>query len=171
MAHNNGYGSFDPDGAKCGADPANYAYRWTFVSKPANSALTDASIADATTLSDARFTPDVSGEYVLQLSFTDHQGNCLGSPNTGTATVKIKAGYFVQKYDVIYEGFPKPAPFPGAKWVPESITPYGELGIVFIYEAVEGKRLRNCVLAGFLLQKLRRQIERQKSVPVAFSHG
>jgi len=70
----NGGQSSDPDG-----DPI--AFQWRFVSIPEGSAvmLTDADKAQAT------FTPDVAGEYIIELIVTDPDGA------TGSDTVKVTA--------------------------------------------------------------------------------
>ncbi len=58
-----GSGSYDPD-----SDPLTYA--WTFVSVPQDSAVDDSSLSDATAV-DPTFTPDLQGEYVVQLIVFD----------------------------------------------------------------------------------------------------
>lgn len=58
-----GSASYDPDG-----DPISY--RWTFVSVPSGSTLTNSAIADRLTVT-GRFTPDVEGDYTLRLVVDD----------------------------------------------------------------------------------------------------
>ena len=89
-----GHGSGDPDAYLCDANPANYAIAWKFVSVPAGSGLNDTAIVNRSTLTSASFTPDVTGDYVLQLTFTDHPGTCAGTAKTVSATTKIKVGYY-----------------------------------------------------------------------------
>ena len=60
-----GSASADPDGA-----PAPLTYRWRFVSLPAGSGLSNIQIADAEQVQ-SRFTPDVVGSYVLELTVFD----------------------------------------------------------------------------------------------------
>ena len=59
----NGSGSTDPDGD-------NLYYRWSFVSRPAGSALSSADINDRDDVT-ASVTPDVAGEYTLRLWVSD----------------------------------------------------------------------------------------------------
>lgn len=88
-----GHNTFDPDAVRCSADVTKYAASWAFVSKPAGSALADSDIINANTRGSARFIPDVPGDYVLRLTFTDDPGSCQGTAKSAAATVKIKAGY------------------------------------------------------------------------------
>jgi hypothetical protein len=60
-----GLGSYDPDNG-----PAALRYAWHFVSLPAGSTLTNASLVHADTAT-ARFTPDVVGSYVVRLAVFD----------------------------------------------------------------------------------------------------
>lgn len=60
-----GSGSVDPDAA-----PAPLSYRWRVVSRPPGSAVSDASVIDATTPSPS-LSPDVEGAYVLSLEVSD----------------------------------------------------------------------------------------------------
>ncbi len=117
-----GHNSYDPDATQCSANKANYVTQWSFVSVPGGSARTDNDIANRNSLRNASFTPDVAGDYVLRLSFTDDPGTCVGSPRTSTATVKIKAGYFhTQSGDYetdngSYSEISGNAPNPNASW-------------------------------------------------------
>jgi hypothetical protein len=61
-----GSDSFDPDGEMI-------SYEWSFVSVPAGSQLTNADIAQHDTPNPS-FTPDVDGEYIVQLIVRDAQG-------------------------------------------------------------------------------------------------
>ena len=61
----NGSASADPD-----TGPAPLTYHWRFVSVPAGSGLSNAQIADADA-AQPRFTPDVVGPYVLELTVSD----------------------------------------------------------------------------------------------------
>ena len=66
-----GLGSHDPDGL-----PQALTYQWSFVSVPAGSGLTNASLNGAGT-SSAAFTPDVTGSYVIQLAVSDGQATAM----------------------------------------------------------------------------------------------
>lgn len=93
----NGIGSFDPDATRCAANPANYQYTWdldpTPGSIPLGSALTNASIVNPNSLTNAMFTPDVPGEYRVRLSFRDDPGTCNGTAKTRSTIVRIKSGF------------------------------------------------------------------------------
>lgn len=67
-----GSGSSDPDG-----DGLSYA--WSLVSVPAASSLTQENLLDAMTIS-PRFTPDIKGDYVIQLVVSD--GELESYPDT-----------------------------------------------------------------------------------------
>lgn len=60
-----GSASFDPDHG-----PQPLSYRWSFVSVPPASTLTNAALTGANTATPT-FTPDVAGDYVLQLEVSD----------------------------------------------------------------------------------------------------
>jgi hypothetical protein len=64
----NGSGSYDPD-----AGPGALTYSWRFVSVPAGSALTNASIRNPAAAI-ASFTPDAAGTYVVELAVSDGEG-------------------------------------------------------------------------------------------------
>lgn len=104
-----GHGTIDTDAVRCNSSASNYVSAWTIVSKPATSTLTDAQIIDGNTLGSARFVPDVSGDYVFRLTFTDDPGKCQGSAKTNSAIVTIRAGYkhtsaIVDQYDSLPPG-------------------------------------------------------------------
>ena len=86
--------SFDPDRFVCGANTANYQYKWSVVSVPGGSGVTvgTSSIVNSNALN-ASFTPDVVGDYVLSLDFTDDPGSCQGAGRTSGKQLTIKAGY------------------------------------------------------------------------------
>ncbi len=71
-------------GVASAASPLTLA--WTFVSVPAGSTLTNAAISGAATLN-ASFTPDVAGDYMVQLRGSD------GTTNTDS-TVKVTVNTF-----------------------------------------------------------------------------
>ncbi|MCC6145382.1 MAG: hypothetical protein IT368_16370 [Candidatus Hydrogenedentes bacterium] len=75
----NGSRSFDPDGSAL-------AFRWSFLSRPAGSAATLASA----TLPGPSFTPDVTGEYVVQLTVND--GTFDSDPDAVTVTAGEDVG-------------------------------------------------------------------------------
>ena len=64
-AYPDGSASHDPD-----SGPESLTFSWSFVSVPAESALTDTDIIDADT-SGPSFTPDAAGTYVLELTVDD----------------------------------------------------------------------------------------------------
>lgn len=86
----NGTASSDPDKGICTANQSNYIYQWRFVSRPLGSALLDTNITNRNQLS-ASFVPDVVGQYMLELSFTDDPGTCFGGARLGIDTVVINA--------------------------------------------------------------------------------
>ncbi len=65
LVHLDGSASYDPD-----EGPGSLTYLWTLAQRPTGSQLTDAGIVDATQ-SKANFTPDVPGDYVLNLQVAD----------------------------------------------------------------------------------------------------
>jgi hypothetical protein len=69
-------------------DPAS-TWTWTIVVAPAGSAVTTASIANASSATaaapDASFVPDVTGRYVVQLEVCDRPGSC--TPDTANIDV------------------------------------------------------------------------------------
>jgi hypothetical protein len=73
-----GSGSFDGDGSIA-------SYAWTFVKVPRKSALTDADLTGAATVT-ASFVPDKSGDYTVQLTVTDNGG--LSASDTVVVTVQ-----------------------------------------------------------------------------------
>lgn len=68
------------------SSPSPLTFSWSFVSVPNGSTLTNASLSGAATLN-ATFTPDVTGDYMLQLRASD------GTTNTD-ASVKVTANTF-----------------------------------------------------------------------------
>lgn len=83
-----GHLSFDPDAARCQAEPTNYSYQWSILSAPAGSAAT---ATNSQSLNSASFTPDIAGDYVIELAFRDSPGECNGSAKTSRATVTFHA--------------------------------------------------------------------------------
>jgi len=73
-----GSGSSDPDGHALG-------FAWVFTGVPTGSALTDGDITDATTAAPS-FTPDISGEFVLELTVDDGYSGTDADSVTITAT-------------------------------------------------------------------------------------
>lgn len=88
--------SFDPDAARCGADPSRYVYQWRLVDKPAASMLplNSTALSGSSTMQ-AGIVPDVTGEYTIQFAFTDDPGSCSQASQTTTDTIRIHARRFV----------------------------------------------------------------------------
>lgn len=86
----NGTQSYDPDSGVCSANPASYVYQWNIISKPPTSNLTNTSITNGNQLN-ASFTPDVPGQYALELRFTDSSSTCYGGPRMGTDIMQVTA--------------------------------------------------------------------------------
>jgi len=126
-----GQGTFDPDRYDCAANTANYTAAWSFVSVPAGSARTNADIVNATSLQNASFVPDIAGDYVLQLNFTDDPGTCQGSAKTGTDTVTIKAGYR-HGQAAVYDNVIGAPPVAGAEFI-SARTERLEYGVMRVY--------------------------------------
>ncbi|MCW7462139.1 fibronectin type III domain-containing protein [Leptospira limi] len=84
----NGSGSSDPDAAFCGVNPSSYSIQWSFANKPPTSNLVDSSILNRNQFI-ASFSPDVPGDYILRLSFTDTVGSCSGISETRIGEVVI----------------------------------------------------------------------------------
>ncbi|MCE9596778.1 MAG: fibronectin type III domain-containing protein [Spirochaetia bacterium] len=80
--------SSDPDSVACAANVGSYLIQWSIQSSPGGST---ASISNSTSLTGATFTPDVAGDYVVQLSFTDDPGLCSGGAKTSTDSVTVHA--------------------------------------------------------------------------------
>jgi hypothetical protein len=78
----------DPDAAACAANTGSYIAQWAIQSKPVGST---ASIVNSNSLTTATFTPDLAGDYVIELSFTDDPGLCAGGSKTSVDTVTIHA--------------------------------------------------------------------------------
>ena len=74
--------SSDPNPA-----PLALSYQWTFAAKPMGSALTNASISGAAS-STASFTPDVAGDFTLNLVVS----NANGTSQTAAVTVHVFSG-------------------------------------------------------------------------------
>ncbi|GBF50963.1 fibronectin type III domain protein [Leptospira ryugenii] len=96
-----GSSSSDPDAIACAANANNYVYSWTLLNKPPTSARTSADITGANTLN-ATFAPDVAGNYVLQLTFTDDKGVCGGTNKLSAKTTTLYADY-IGYVNVSYE--------------------------------------------------------------------
>lgn len=78
-----GLGSYDPDNR-----PQPITYQWSFVSVPAGSSLTNASLTGVST-SSAAFTPDLTGSYVIQLTVSD--GQDVVTDNMAITVIQPKA--------------------------------------------------------------------------------
>ncbi|ABZ94500.1 Hypothetical lipoprotein [Leptospira biflexa serovar Patoc strain 'Patoc 1 (Ames)'] len=86
----NGTQSYDPDSGVCSANPASYVYQWSIISKPPSSNLTNGQINSGNQLN-ASFTPDVPGQYALELRFTDSSSTCFGGPRMGSDIMQVTA--------------------------------------------------------------------------------
>ena len=78
-----GSASNDPDNS-----PLPLAFNWTFVSVPASSSLTNDQMVDAM-MAIAGFTPDVDGEYVVQLEVSDGADTTSATVTITTSTTNI----------------------------------------------------------------------------------
>lgn len=150
-----GHGTFDPDSVRCNANTSNYAALWSFVSKPGGSTLTDSSITNRTTLTAASFTPDVAGDYVVRLTFTDDPGSCVGTAKTSSATVKIKAGYHHTQYNVYINNIGG-APFGTARWN-QTLTEPMDYGLDFMWSFFKTDYIGDFQVCKFLAGYIRDQ--------------